>query len=202
MKPQKPAPNKFEVAAALKEMGLLLELKGAERFRVQAYTRAARSLAGSGPGTRGLSLEKSVGGTAERGRVAVTHFTIENTGTVTDLVRLSATNDRGWTTQLQDRVIELPAGESVEIPVYVAVPADAAADSVVRFTASSETDDSAFVNAQATVKALGAAAVKGIKQTRKPSLPATGLEAPWLLGLCALALAAVLNRARRRGHAR
>src|SRR5215813_12025003 len=37
--------NKFAVAAALKEMGHLLELKGAERFRVQAYMRAARAVA-------------------------------------------------------------------------------------------------------------------------------------------------------------
>lgn len=37
--------DKFTVAAALRETGLLLELKGAERFRAHAYVRAARSIA-------------------------------------------------------------------------------------------------------------------------------------------------------------
>ncbi|MFY9587604.1 MAG: hypothetical protein WAT66_09130 [Actinomycetota bacterium] len=165
---------------------------------VRTYRVAVRSLAGSGPGARGLALGSSAGAAAQRGRVAVAHFTIKNTGTVTDLVRLNATDDRGWTTQLQDRVIELAAGKTAEIPIYVAVPADAAAVSNLRFTASSETDETAVVNAQATVKALGPAAVRGTKQTRKPSLPATGVDTPWLVGILALALAAILNRARRR----
>lgn len=39
------APTRFTVAAALQETGVLLELKGAERFRAQAYARAARSIA-------------------------------------------------------------------------------------------------------------------------------------------------------------
>src|SRR5438270_9025306 len=37
--------NKFTVAAALQETGVLLGLSGAESFRARAYTRAARSVA-------------------------------------------------------------------------------------------------------------------------------------------------------------
>src|SRR5438132_12926041 len=39
------SPNKFTVAAALQETGVLLALSGAESFRARAYTRAAQSVA-------------------------------------------------------------------------------------------------------------------------------------------------------------
>ena len=38
-------PNKFAIAAALQEIGLLIELKGAGHFRARAYRRAARAIA-------------------------------------------------------------------------------------------------------------------------------------------------------------
>ena len=38
------APTRFTVAAVLQEIGLLLELQGGERFRANAYARAARAL--------------------------------------------------------------------------------------------------------------------------------------------------------------
>ena len=37
--------NKFEIAAALQEIGLLLRLKGNDQYRWRAYTRAARAIA-------------------------------------------------------------------------------------------------------------------------------------------------------------
>jgi M6 family metalloprotease-like protein len=166
---------------------------------VRTYRVAVRSLAGAGPGTRGLQLEDSTGARGARGRVATARFTIKNTGIVTDLVRLSATHSRGWTTQLQHRVIELAAGASAEIPVYIAVPNDAgAADTVLRFTAASETAADVLVQAQATVRVLGSPSVESGRRAPAPSLPGTGVNTSWLAGICALALAALLNRARRR----
>lgn len=40
--------NKFEIAAALQEIGLLLRLKGNDQYRWRAYTRAARAIAEEG----------------------------------------------------------------------------------------------------------------------------------------------------------
>ncbi len=46
-----------------------------------------------------------------------------NTGTGVDLFRLAASTAEGWDVQLQHEVIEVPAGGSVEVPVFVRVPA-------------------------------------------------------------------------------
>src|SRR5258706_957386 len=45
MKTAKPVPDKFAIAAALQEIGTLLELKGGEYFKARAYKLGARSLA-------------------------------------------------------------------------------------------------------------------------------------------------------------
>lgn len=173
---------------------------------VRTYRVAVRALDGSGPGTRGLDLTGSSGGRASAGRVAVVRFTIENTGSVTDLVRLKATAPSGWTTQLQHTVIELPAGESAEVPVYVAAQANAAASGVVAaagagpattgavtFTATSETDPAATVQGQAAVTVLGSSIQPGPEEP----LPGTGIGTSWLAGACLLAAAALLFRERR-----
>ena len=41
----KPMKDKFAIAAALQEIGTLLELKGGEYFKARAYKLGARSLA-------------------------------------------------------------------------------------------------------------------------------------------------------------
>ncbi len=40
----KPAPDKFVIAAALQEIGTLLEVKGGEYFKARAYKRGARAV--------------------------------------------------------------------------------------------------------------------------------------------------------------
>ena len=171
---------------------------------VRTYRVAVRSLDGSGPGTRGLEIVGSAGGTSAPGRVAVTRFTVKNTGSVTDLVRLNATHAKGWTTQLRDTVVELPAGESVEVPVYVAVPASAAAgSSALTFKAVSETASDATAQGEATVRVAGtgprvSGGAKARAPTQRPGLPATGVASYWLLGFSALTVAAILRKTRRR----
>lgn len=168
---------------------------------VRTYRVAARSLAGAGPGMRGLLLEQAVGGGAARGRVATARLTIRNTGTVTDLVRLKAAHSRGWTTQIPHHVVELGAGESTEVPVSVAVPTNAdATDTVVRVTAVSETTADVSAEGQAMVKVLGTTSVKAGRRSQNLALPATGVKAPWVAGIGALLLAAVLNETRRRAR--
>ena len=171
---------------------------------VRTYRVAVRSLDGAGPLPRGLEMMAPVSGSATPGRVAVARFKVTNTGLATDLVRLSATHAQGWPTQLQHAVVEIPAGETAEVPVYVAVPEDAArTKTLLSFTATSETDAEASVQTQATVTVVGPAVLGTKDQKPAPtgpgrSLPGTGVNTPWLAGAFALALAALLDRARRR----
>jgi hypothetical protein len=166
---------------------------------VRSYRVAVRSLNGAGPAPRGLQLVGSIGGAASPGRVAVVRIKLENTGSVTDLVRLRATHAQGWATQLQHEVIEIAAGQTAEIPVYVAVPDDAApGTSLVNFAAASETSAEAAVQAQAMVKVAGSPAREPGSRVPAAPLPGTGVDTRWLAGAAALVVAALLNRARRR----
>lgn len=137
-------------------LGTQLDIRGVRTYRV-----AVRSLDGAGPATRGLELLESTAGSALPGRVATVRFKVRNTGSGTDLVRLSATHARGWKTQLQHQVIEVPAGETVDVPVYVAVPEGAeAAEQMLSFTATSETATGLLARAEAPVKVLGGSALR------------------------------------------
>lgn len=125
-------------------LGTQLDIRGVRTYRV-----AVRSLAGAGAAARGLALVGSKAGTADAGRIAKTIVTIRNTGEATDLVRISASHSRGWTTQIQNKVIEIAAGASAEVPVYVAVPENADKDAgEVLFSAASETAAPAAVSAK------------------------------------------------------
>jgi M6 family metalloprotease-like protein len=179
-------------------LGTQLDARGVRNYRV-----AVRALAGSAPVTRGLELVGSAGGSAAPGRVAVARFKVQNTGLTTDLVRLTPKHAQGWTAHLDHNVIELGAGETAEIPVYVAVPGAASAGtSVVRFTATSETGNDISVQGETEVRVVGAPRVAstGRRPVRgsAPSLPGTGVSTPWLAAVCLLTLAALLDRARRR----
>ncbi|MGH2727565.1 MAG: hypothetical protein ACRDKS_11405, partial [Actinomycetota bacterium] len=104
----------------------------------------------------------------------------------------------------QHRVVEIAAGDTVEIPVYVAVPADASAGtSGLSFTAASENAGDVSVQGEASVKVVGSAVLGHKDEKPRPTtpggeLPGTGVDTRWFAGACALALAALLNRARRR----
>ena len=179
-------------------LGTQVDDRGVRTYRVAIRSRAAEPLTPAG-----LELAGSANGSSAPGRIAVARFTVQNTGLTTDLVRLGATHAKGWKAQVEHEVIELPAGETVEVPVYVAVPQDAGlGDSLLSFTASSESAADVTVEGKATVKVTGSApqgtAVRGTKVGGSvPSLPGTGVNAPWFAGACALLLAALLDRARR-----
>lgn len=98
-------------------LGTQLDIRGVRTYRV-----AIRSLAGAGAAVHGLELVSSKSGSAAPGRVAESLITLRNTGSDTDLVRVSAQHSLGWTTQVQHHVYEIPAGSSIDVPVYVAVP--------------------------------------------------------------------------------
>lgn len=116
-------------------LGTQLDVRGVRSYRV-----AVRSLAGAGPAARGLELAGAQAGIAAPGRVAVASVSLRNTGGAVDLVRVRASHSLGWSTQLQHAVYEIPAGGVIEVPVYVAVPDNAGADTgKILIAAQSET---------------------------------------------------------------
>lgn len=137
-------------------LGTQLDIRGVRTYRV-----AVRSLEAAGPATRSLALAGSQAGSAAAGRVAEARFSITNDGTAPDLVRLSATHAQGWKTQLQHEVIEIAVGETVEIPVYVAVPDGATAGvQAIQFNAISETDHAAKILAEGVVQVVASSAAR------------------------------------------
>ncbi len=90
---------------------------------------------------------------ASPGRVAIHRFRVTNTGAAEDLIRVKATTADGWTTTLRANVLDVPAGETVTVPVYVTVPGDERGrrPTTLTFTATSETDPRASVSRTATV---------------------------------------------------
>lgn len=120
-------------------LGITRDAQGVLSYRV-----GVRSLDGGGPFTRGVTLADAAGDPAAPGRVAVYRYSITNTGQATDLIRLSASTAAGWTTTLQHRVVEIAAGATVEVPVYVTLPSvepDETLDPTsLTFSIASETD--------------------------------------------------------------
>ncbi|MFJ7934587.1 M6 family metalloprotease domain-containing protein [Sporosarcina sp. NPDC096371] len=107
-----------------------------------SYRVAVRHLDGAGSFERGVTTASSTVEQATPGRVATHNFSVTNTGEETDLIRVKAETAAGWKTQVQHNVIEVPAGETVEVPVYVEIPEGKQAPTNLVFTATSETDAS------------------------------------------------------------
>ncbi|GAB3801917.1 M28 family peptidase [Virgibacillus kimchii] len=105
---------------------------------VLKYRTAVRHLDEDGVFERGLEAESGEVERAEAGRVSVHNYAVTNTGEETDLIRVQAESD--WETMVEHNVIEVPAGETVNVPVYVEIPEEATAPVGLTFTATSETD--------------------------------------------------------------
>lgn len=116
-----------------------LDDQGALSYRV-----AVRNMDGAGSYTRGVKAESSKAEFAAAGRVAAYYFKVTNTGEAADLIRLNAKTEAGWELMLEHNVIEVQAGETVEIPVYVKIPQGGKKAQPVptnlTFTSKSETD--------------------------------------------------------------
>ncbi|MDY0393714.1 FixG Ig-like domain-containing protein [Virgibacillus halophilus] len=114
--------------------------KHKDKDGVLKYRTAVRHTDGAGAYKRGISAETGAVEPAIPGKVAVYHFKVTNTGEAADLVRIKAKTDDDWELQLDHNVIEAEAGKTVDVPVYVDVPAGKKAPATLSFTASSETD--------------------------------------------------------------
>ncbi|HVT79389.1 MAG TPA: hypothetical protein VHM90_01925, partial [Phycisphaerae bacterium] len=122
------------------------------------YQIGVRSLDGSGPQTRALTLtapdKPATAGTS----FAPVPFTLKNTGKAadtdasihpqnttrwldSDIYRLSATIEgAGWTAQLQNNLAAVKFGESINVPVFVMHDAGVTGVTTVSLTAVSESD--------------------------------------------------------------
>jgi len=125
------------------------------------YKVGVRSLDGSGPQTRGVTLGSPVSGASE-GFTTCT-FPLTNTGTAaatpnvhpqdasafltSDIYRLSVTaNGTGWNAYVKNEFATAKFGDTVQVPVYVSKDAGAGAGQVT-LTAKSESDPSKTVSA-------------------------------------------------------
>ncbi|MDY0409293.1 M6 family metalloprotease domain-containing protein [Paracerasibacillus soli] len=88
-----------------------------------SYRVSVRHLDGAGDFERGVEAVAHAAERAVSGKIATHTFSVTNTGEATDLVRIQAEIDTGWETMIHHNVIEVEAGETVEVPVYVKVPA-------------------------------------------------------------------------------
>lgn len=105
-----------------------------------SYRVAVRHLEGAGSFERGVTVASSSAEQAMPGRVAIHNFSVTNTGEETDLIRINADTEASWETLIQHNVIEVAAGETVDVPVFVKIPENKQGLTNLNFTATSETN--------------------------------------------------------------
>ncbi|TMW71011.1 M6 family metalloprotease domain-containing protein [Alteribacter natronophilus] len=111
-----------------------------------SYRVAVRHLDGAGPYERGVTAAAGDVDHAAPGRIATYTFEVTNTGEETDIFRLETDIEADWEHVLKNNLIEVEAGETAEVPVYVQIPEPGSGQgprpTEMTFTASSETDES------------------------------------------------------------
>ena len=123
---------------------------------ILSYDVAVRSLDGSGPQKRGVSLAGPA--TAEMPNSASLSFTLRNTGAPAekapsphlnrDVYRLSVSvQGTGWSAQLLNALAAAQFGDSQSIPVYVTRTLGSASAATVTLTAVSESDPTKIATA-------------------------------------------------------
>ncbi len=108
------------------------------------YRVAVRHMDGAGPYERGVDVDNSSVEHAAPGRIAEYNFSVTNTGEETDIFRLDASTESEWEYMLPNNIVEVEAGETVDVPVYVEIPEAGRGQNPIpndlTFTATSETD--------------------------------------------------------------
>jgi M6 family metalloprotease-like protein len=153
----------YEYKAAGNNLHFYIIDKRTDAEGILRYTVGVKSLAGSGPQTRGVSLGTPTSGAAE-GYTTCT-FPLKNTGAAaatdpalhpqdasaylnSDIYRLSAsTSATGWEAHVKNALATAKFGETVQVPVYIAKAAGAAAAGSVTLTATSESDPTKTMSA-------------------------------------------------------
>jgi M6 family metalloprotease-like protein len=171
---------------------------------VLSYRVGVRATAGSRPVPRAVAVEATTAsGEASPGYVGSCAFDVTNDSTDMDLVRFTATSDRGWSTTVRRTVGDIAGGGSESVPVHVQVPPGTrpGTTSTVTLRAASESDGAAAQEATCTVRAAARAADPTVAPppagpSGPRALPATGAEESIALLALALTGAAVLVRRR------
>jgi M6 family metalloprotease-like protein len=147
--------SQYEFKAAGNNLHFYIINKREDAQGVRHYTVGIRSLAGSGPQTRGVQLGTPSQGT-EDGFTTCT-FPLKNTGVAaatpnvhpqdasaflnSDIYRLSvSTSAPGWEAHLKNALATAKFGETIQVPVHIWKNAGAAASGSVTLTATSESD--------------------------------------------------------------
>ncbi|RYG74171.1 M6 family metalloprotease domain-containing protein [Lentibacillus lipolyticus] len=117
-----------------------------------SYRVAVRHMDESGDDERGVEATEGQVDWGVPGRVATYNFKVNNTGETADLFRININTQSDWETMLEHDVIEVEAGETVNVPVYVKIPKGGKGNkqpspTEMTFDVTSETDS----NASATV---------------------------------------------------
>ena len=153
----------YEYKAAGNNLHFYILDKRTDADGILRYTVGVRSLAGSGPQTRGVSLGTPTVGrrrglhdlhvpAQEHGRGGgddpALHPQDASAYLNSDIYRLSAsTSATGWEAHLKNALATAKFGETVQVPVYIAKAAGAAASGSVTLTATSESDPTKTMSA-------------------------------------------------------
>ncbi len=150
--------GEYEYVATANKLHFYILDKRTDAQGVLRYKVGVRSTVGAGPQTRGVELGRAVAGSAE-GYTTCT-FPLKNTGAAaatpatahpqdasayldSDIYRLSAsTSAAGWEAHVKNVFAVAKFGETVQVPVYIAKAAGAAASGSVTLNAKSESDPS------------------------------------------------------------
>ncbi|RKQ93170.1 M6 family metalloprotease-like protein [Solirubrobacter pauli] len=151
--------SEYEFKAADNQLQFYILDKRVDADGINRYKVGIRSLAGTGPQTRGVSLAAPTKGTSEG--LPTCTFSLKNTGTAadvpasahptadiakyfnSDIYRLTATsNTTGWTAHLKNALATAEFGQSVDVPVYIDKVAGASATGSITLNATSESDPS------------------------------------------------------------
>lgn len=114
--------------------------KSYDKYGALSYRLAVRHLDDSTSHERGVSVATNAVTPAIPGRITQYNYNVTNTGEATDLIRLNATTNDGWDLMLENNVIEIEAGQTLEVPVFVQIPENAQEPTNLTFTVTSETD--------------------------------------------------------------
>lgn len=111
-----------------------------DKHGVLSYRVAVRHLDSDGNGAHSVELAMDEVVPATPNRIATYQYAVTNSGEETDLIRISASSDKDWETYVEQEVIEVPAGETVQVPVYVKIPENGKSATSLTFEAKSEID--------------------------------------------------------------
>ncbi|WP_227003923.1 FIMAH domain-containing protein [Salicibibacter halophilus] len=145
-----------------------------------SYRTAVRHMDEAGPYERGVDVETSTVERAEAGNIAAYNFSVANSGEETDLVRVDVDIEDGWEYMHEHEVIEVEAGETVDVPVYVEMPENGHAPSNITFSATSETDDEETESAERGV-GVSAASMEALVEQYEEDGAFEEAEAPHAL---------------------